>query len=125
MRALFWLLTLAALAIGATMLGRLSDGYVLWVMPPWRAEVSFNLFVVLQLLALVVAYLLLRLIFNTLKLPKVVTAISRTARTAAQRACRHRGLAQFLGRSLQPCAQERGKRCDRESQHWRDGSPQC
>jgi HemY protein len=86
MRALFWLLTLAALAIGATMLGRLSDGYVLWVMPPWRAEVSFNLFVLLQLLALVVAYLLLRLFFNTLKLPKVVTAFrERRARQRNER----------------------------------------
>jgi HemY protein len=86
MKALFWLLTLAALAIGAAMLGRLSDGYVLWVMPPWRAEVSFNLFVLLQLLALVVAYLLLRLVFNTLRLPKVVTAFrERRARQRNER----------------------------------------
>ena len=86
MRTLFWLLTLAALAIGATMLGRLSDGYVLWVMPPWRAELSFNLFVLLQLLILIAAYLLLRLIFNTLKLPKVVTAFrERRARQRTER----------------------------------------
>lgn len=86
MRTLFWLLTLAALAIGAALLGRLSDGYVLWVMPPWRAELSFNLFVLLQLLVLVVVYLALRLIFNTLKLPKVVTAFrARRARQHNER----------------------------------------
>lgn len=83
MRTLFWLLTLAALAIGAALLGRLTDGYVLWVMPPWRAEISFNLFVLLQLLVLIVVYLLLRLIVNTLRLPKVVSGFRE--RRARQR----------------------------------------
>lgn len=83
MRTLFWLLTLAALAIGIALLGRLTDGYVLWVLPPWRAEVSFNLFVLLQLLALLVVYLFLRLIVNTLRLP------ARVAQYRARRA-RHR-----------------------------------
>jgi HemY protein len=72
MRTLFWLLTLAALAIGVALLGRLSDGYVLLVIPPWRAEVSLNLFVVFQALALLVAYLVLRTIGITLGMPRVV-----------------------------------------------------
>ncbi len=83
MRTLFWLLTLAALAIGVALLGRLTDGYVLWVMPPWRAEISLNLFVLLQLAALLCVYLLLRLIVNTLRLPAVVNAFR--ARRAQQR----------------------------------------
>lgn len=83
MRTLFWLLTLAALAIGVALLGRLTDGYVLWVMPPWRAEISLNLFVLLQVAALLAVYLLLRLIVNTLRLPKVVTAFRE--RRARQR----------------------------------------
>jgi HemY protein len=74
MRILFWLLTLAALAIGLTLLGRVSDGYVLWVMPPWRVELSLNLFVVVQLLVLVLTYLLLRALFISLNLPSVVAA---------------------------------------------------
>lgn len=72
MRSLFWLLTLAALAIGIALLGRLSDGYVLWVVPPWRVEVSFNLFVLAQVAMLAFVYLLLRTIINTLKLPRIV-----------------------------------------------------
>jgi HemY protein len=72
MRALFWLLTLAALAMGVALLGRLTDGYVLWVMPPWRVELSLNLFVLLQLLILLVVYLALRAIAITLNLPRVV-----------------------------------------------------
>jgi len=74
MRILFWLLTLAALAIGLTLLGRVSDGYVLWVMPPWRVELSLNLFVVVQLLVLILTYLLLRALFISLNLPSVVAA---------------------------------------------------
>jgi HemY protein len=83
MRTLLWLLTLAALAIGIAMLGRLSDGYVLWVMPPWRIETSFNLFVVAQLALLLLAYLLLRGIAHALNLPRVVS--DYRARRARQR----------------------------------------
>lgn len=84
LRALFWLLTLMALAVGAALLGRLTDGYVLWVLPPWRVELSFNLFVLLQLALLLVLYLLLRLIVNTLRLPAVV-ADYRARRARARR----------------------------------------
>jgi HemY protein len=46
MRSLFWLLILAALAVGLAVVGRYNEGYVLLVTPPWRAEVSLNFFVV-------------------------------------------------------------------------------
>ncbi|MFN4149208.1 MAG: heme biosynthesis HemY N-terminal domain-containing protein, partial [Rhodocyclaceae bacterium] len=91
MRVLFWFLTLAALAIGIALLGRLTDGYVLLVLPPWRIELSFNLFVLLQLAGLVVVYALLRLIINTLRLPGVV---------AAYRARRARERRQFLASEM-------------------------
>jgi HemY protein len=83
MRALFWLLTLSGLAIGVALIGQLSDGYVLWVVPPWRVEISLNLFVVAQLLLLVVAYLLFRAVVNTLRLPGIVGEYR--ARRARQR----------------------------------------
>jgi HemY protein len=84
MRSLFWLLTLAALAIGVALLGRLSDGYVLWVVPPWRVELSLNLFVLAQLATLLVVYLLMRAIVNTLDMPRVVAEFrARRARHAA------------------------------------------
>jgi HemY protein len=87
MRALFWLLTLTALAIGVALLGQISDGYVLWVVPPWRVELSFNLYVLAQAVVLVVAYLLLRAIAVTLDMPRVVTAYrERRARQRDERA---------------------------------------
>ena len=83
MRALIWIFLLAALAIGIALIGQASDGYVLWVMPPWRIEISLNLFVLLQLAVLVVVYLFLRAVANTLRLPKVVA--DYRARRARQR----------------------------------------
>jgi HemY protein len=86
-RSLFWLLTLAALAIGVALLGRLSDGYVLWVVPPWRVELSLNLFVLAQLLTLLLVYLLLRAVVNTLDMPRVVAEFrARRARQRDERA---------------------------------------
>ena len=46
MKSLFWLLALFALAVGVALGGRYNDGYVLLVMPPYRTEISLNLFVV-------------------------------------------------------------------------------
>jgi HemY protein len=90
MRAIFWLMTLAALAIGVALLGRLSDGYVLAVVPPWRIELSLNLFVVGFLVLLFLLYLLLRGIAITLAMPRIVgdfrarRARQRDERTAAE-----------------------------------------
>jgi HemY protein len=94
MRALFWLLALAALAIGLALLGRLSDGYVLWVIPPWRIELSLNLFVLALLATLLLTYLFLRAVFITLNLPRVVSEyrgrrIRQKDEQAATEALRH------------------------------------
>lgn len=87
MRSLFWLLTLAALAIGVALLGHQSDGYVLWVVPPWRVELSLSLFVLAQIVVLAATYLLLRAIANTLDLPRVVREFrERRARRRDERA---------------------------------------
>jgi HemY protein len=72
MRALFWLLTLAALAVGLAVAARYNEGYVLLVLPPWRAEVSLNLFVVAALAGFFVIYLLARAVSHTLALPHAV-----------------------------------------------------
>jgi HemY protein len=60
MRALFWLLTLAALAVGLALAARYNEGYVLLVLPPWRAEVSLNLFILAAIAGFFLIYLLAR-----------------------------------------------------------------
>ena len=72
MRALFWLLTLAALAVGLALAARYNEGYVLLVLPPWRAEVSLNLFVLAAIAGFFVIYLLVRAVSHTLALPRAV-----------------------------------------------------
>lgn len=72
MRALFWLLTLAALAVGLALAALYNEGYVLLVLPPWRAEVSLNLFVLAAIAGFFVIYLLARAVSHTLALPRAV-----------------------------------------------------
>lgn len=80
MRSLFWLLTLAALAVGLAVAGRYNEGYVLLVTPPWRAEVSLNFFVVSLAALFFVLYFLLRLARHTLSLPDAVAAFRQRQR---------------------------------------------
>lgn len=74
MRALLWLLTLGALAVGLALAARYNDGYALFVLPPWRVEVTLNLLIVVLALGFGFTYLLLRGIFLTLALPQRVRA---------------------------------------------------
>ncbi|MBI3524753.1 MAG: heme biosynthesis protein HemY [Betaproteobacteria bacterium] len=83
MRALLWLLTLAALAVGLALAARYNDGYVLLVLPPWRVELSLNLLILLELAGFIVLYLFLRAITHTLRLPEAVREY-RTRRRRAQ-----------------------------------------
>ena len=72
MRALLWLLTLGALAVGLALAARYNDGYVLLVLPPWRVELSLNLMILLQLAGFVVLYMSVRVVSHTLALPQAV-----------------------------------------------------
>ena len=49
MKVLLWLLTLFALAVGISLAAHYNQGYVLLVLPPYRAEISLNLAVLLFL----------------------------------------------------------------------------
>lgn len=87
MRALLWLLTLAALAVGLALAARYNDGYVLLVLPPWRIELSLNLLILLQLVGFTVLYLFLRVVSHTLGLPQAVREFrARRRRGQAERA---------------------------------------
>lgn len=84
MRGLLWLLTLAALAVGLSLAARYNDGYVLFVLPPWRMEMSLNLLLIVLVGGFLMLYLLLRAVFATLGLPAKVQAFRR--RRAQQKA---------------------------------------
>ncbi len=99
MRALFWLLTLFALAVGVALLANYNEGYVLLVLPPWRAEVSLNLFIVALIAGFSLGYGALRVLVRTLRLPMSVGAWrDRKRREKALNALREAALQLFEGR---------------------------
>ena len=77
MRTLLWLLTLGALAVGLALAAQYNDGYALFVLPPWRVELSLNLLVVLVVIGFLLGYLLLRAVSLTLALPERVRSFRR------------------------------------------------
>jgi HemY protein len=76
-RVLFWFLLLAAAAVAVALATRLTSGYVLVVAPPYRIEVSLNLFLLGAIAAFVGGYALLRLVRRALDLPREVRAYRR------------------------------------------------
>ena len=62
MKALFWVLALFGLAVAVALGARVNDGYVLLVLPPHRAEVSLNLFILALVAFVLVLYAALRML---------------------------------------------------------------
>jgi len=92
MRSLFWLLAVFAAAVALALLGRIDAGYVLFIHPPYRVEVSMLFFGVALLAAFLVFYTVLRLLTHVLSLPSYVSAYR--ARRRRERA--HAALASAL-----------------------------
>ena len=82
MRGLFWLIAVFAAAVSLALAGRVGDGYVLVVYPPWRIEISLLLFVLALAAAFGVTYLAVRLISHTLALPALVRAFRERRKDA-------------------------------------------
>ena len=72
MRGLFWILLLCGMAVAVALGARYNDGYVLLVVPPWRAEVSLNLFILALLAIFLALYVATRALAVTFGLPKRV-----------------------------------------------------
>lgn len=69
-RLAVWVLALAAIAVALALAGRYGTGYVVFVVPPWRAETSIMLYVILQLLLFAAAYMVVQLVVKTYRLPR-------------------------------------------------------
>jgi HemY protein len=66
---LFWVLALFALAVAVALGARMNDGYVLLAIPPYRAEVTLNLFLLALGLLFIVLHAVLRALAFTFGLP--------------------------------------------------------
>jgi HemY protein len=71
-RALIAFLLIAAAAVTLALLFRLNTGYVLFVAPPYRVELSQNAFIIITVLAFLVLYVLIRAGVRLAQLPEDV-----------------------------------------------------
>ncbi len=74
MRSLFWLLAVFAAAVALVILGRVDAGYVLFIYPPWRVEVSMLFFAVALLASFFLLHAALRMLRHAVSLPAYVRA---------------------------------------------------
>lgn len=74
MKTLLWLIGLFALAVGLTLFAHVNTGYALLFLPPWRIELSLNMFVIV-LVALVA------LLYFTLRISAELTGLPARVRT--------------------------------------------
>ena len=86
MRILFWFLLLAAAAVGVALATRITAGYVLLVAPPYRVELSLNLWLLLAIACFVGGYVLVRLFLRAMRLPDEVRAFRRRQQQERARA---------------------------------------
>ncbi len=119
MRIFLWVLALFSAAVGLAMSAHYNPGNVVLFYPPYRIDLSLNLFLLLTLLLFLVLYLVVRAIRNARKMPGRVSAYRRQKReTAANLALREALKALFEGRFVQA-----EKAADRACQLQENASP--
>ncbi len=82
MKSLLWLLAVFAAAVALVLLGRIDAGYVLFIHPPYRVEMSMLFFAIAALVSFLAFYAALRLLGNALALPAIVRAYRARRRRA-------------------------------------------
>ncbi len=82
LRGLLWLAFLFVLATVLATVGRFDAGQVLLVYPPYRVDISLNLFVVAVVVLFIVLYALTRMTRNIWKMPQRVAAYRVRSREA-------------------------------------------
>jgi len=107
MKSLFWLLAVFAAAVALVILGRIDAGYVLFIYPPYRVELSMLFFAIALVTAFLVLYALLRLLGHALSLPGYVRGYRKRRR-------RERALA-ALASALQAFYEGRYTRAEKEA----------
>jgi HemY protein len=93
LRGLLWLAFLFALAAVLATVGHFNAGQVLIVYPPYRVDVSLNLFIVALVALFVVLYAIARIVRNIWRMPQRVAAY----RTRSREAKAHAALRETIG----------------------------
>jgi HemY protein len=85
LRALILFLLVAAAAVGVALFARHHGGYVMFVSPPWRVELSQNAFLLLLAAGFALLYAAIRLAVHISRLPREVRAHRESAQNARMR----------------------------------------
>ncbi|MDR3414105.1 MAG: heme biosynthesis HemY N-terminal domain-containing protein [Formivibrio sp.] len=83
MKTLLWLIGLFSLAVGLTLFAQINTGYALLFMPPWRVELSLNVFIIVLTVFVTVLYFGLRIVAELTGLPGRVRAYRNRRRANA------------------------------------------
>jgi HemY protein len=86
MRTLLLFLLLCAVAVAVALFAKVNAGYVLFVAPPYRLELSLNAFIVVAVLAFLFVYALLRFAGRVSRLPREVREHRRAQQLERARA---------------------------------------
>src|ERR1700754_589286 len=82
LRGLLWLAFLFVIAVVLALAGRFDTGQVLIVYPPYRVDISLNLFVVALVVVFIVLYAATRIVRNIWRMPQRVAAYRARTRVA-------------------------------------------
>ena len=96
MRGLLLFLLLGAIAVAVALFARINVGYVLFVAPPYRLELSLNAFLVLAVAAFALAYAVARFAARLGRLPAEVRAHRKAQQIARARAKQDAALVRLL-----------------------------
>ena len=97
MRFLFWVIALFTLAAGLVVAARYNTGYVQFVLPPHRVELSINLLIVLVAFFFIGGWIALGILREAVSMPRKVRDFrAQRAREKAE-ASLHEALQSFLG----------------------------
>lgn len=81
MKTLIWVIGLFALAVGVTLFAQVNTGYALLFMPPWRIELSLNVFIIVLIAFVTALYFALRILAELAGLPMRVRAYRKRKQT--------------------------------------------
>jgi HemY protein len=82
LRGLLWLAFLFVIAVAFALAGRFDTGQVLIVYPPYRVDISLNLFIVALVVVFIVLYAATRIVRNIWRMPQRVAAYRARTRIA-------------------------------------------
>lgn len=107
MKSLFWLLAVFAAAVAIVLFGRVDAGYVLFIYPPYRIEMTMLFYAIAMAVTFFILYFALRILGHAVSLPAIVRAYrARRRRERAQAA---------LANALQAYYEGRYRRAEKEA----------